>query len=304
MEREQGLERPGLPRPPDLNWTLVGGRRGRAGRHAGLTMSDIMGGNITLDSEDEEEVSADSAVMRRREGMGRQNTQEVVKCYNCEEKGHYARDCDQPRKPKRCHRCQEEGHLIKDCPVNPNSGGHSQNPPRTQNRTERRPSAGVPGARPREEEANGVTQKSYEGVRMRRKWLTIKLGMPKTRMVPNDNEVASICRKIFKKEDLSGAWGEKEGIAVRLKQGIDISMYQSERQDMIGDITVESVKAPGPKTVTLRLRELGTDVTDKMILSYVGRMGTVKREVVGWELYRGDSKGFLEGLATGPGRSL
>ena len=102
----------------------------------------------------------------------------------------------------------------------------------------------------------------------------------------------------------AGAWGEKEGITVQLKQGIDISMYQSERQDVIGDITVESVKAPGPKTVTLRLRELGTDVTDKMILSYVGRMGTVKREVVGWELYRGDSKGFLEGLATGPGRSL
>jgi hypothetical protein len=42
MEREQGLERPGLTRPPDLDWTLVGGRRGRAGRHKGLTMSDNM----------------------------------------------------------------------------------------------------------------------------------------------------------------------------------------------------------------------------------------------------------------------
>ena len=28
-------------------------------------------------------------------------------------------------------------------------------------------------------------------------------------------------------------------------------------------------------------------------------MGTLKREVVGWEMYKGDGTGFLEGLATG-----
>ena len=47
----------------------------------------------------------------------------------------------------------------------------------------------------------------------------------------------------------------------------------------------------------VKLRGLGTDVTDKMILKYVESMGTIKREVVGWEKYRGES--FLEGLATG-----
>ena len=36
-----------------------------------------------------------------------------------------------------------------------------------------------------------------------------------------------------------------------------------------------------------------------MIWAYMKRMGTLKREVVGWEMYKGDGTGFLEGLATG-----
>ena len=56
---------------------------------------------------------------------------------------------------------------------------------------------------------------------------------------------------------------------------------------MIGDITVESVRTPGLKTVTVKLKGLGTDVTDRMILSYVKRTGTVKREVVVWENIEG-----------------
>ena len=118
-------------------------------------------------------------------------------------------------------------------------------------------------------------------------------------MTPNDAEVAKICRKHFNKDDLSGAWGEKEGVTVWLKQGADLSRYESERKIMVGDITIESIRTPGPKTVILKLKGLGTDVTDSMILAYVKRMGTIKREVVGWEIYRGDSTGFLEGLATG-----
>ena len=59
----QGLERPGPSRPPEVDWTLVGTRRGRTGRQAGLTMSDVMEGSITLDSDGEEEVS--------REGQSR-----------------------------------------------------------------------------------------------------------------------------------------------------------------------------------------------------------------------------------------
>ena len=123
MERGQGLERPGPSRPPDLDWTLVGYRRGLTGRQQGLTMLDVMEGSITMDSEDEEEMSlagqrrGESDRVRTEEGRvagsGRQNIPLVVKCYNCEEKGHIERNCDQPKKPKRCHRCREEGHLIK-----------------------------------------------------------------------------------------------------------------------------------------------------------------------------------------------
>jgi hypothetical protein len=94
-------------------------------------------------------------------------------------------------------------------------------------------------------------------------------------------------------------WGEKEGITVWLKQGADLTRYESERKLMIGDITVESIRTLGPKTARVKLRGLGTDVTDTMILAYMRRMGTVKREVVGWETYKGERAGFLEGLATG-----
>ena len=58
-----------------------------------------------------------------------------------------------------------------------------------------------------EEAAGGVA-------RMRRKWLFIKLGMPNKRLAPNEREVANICRKLFNKDDMSGAWGERDGITV------------------------------------------------------------------------------------------
>ena len=172
---------------------------------------------------------------------------------------------------------------------------------RTPHRVGLRPSPSDPNTMRQEEEASVWRQtsreKPLEGVRTRRKWLFIKVTMPKTRMIPNDAEVAKICRKYFNKDDLSGAWGEREGIMEWLKQGADLTRYESERKIMIGDITVESVRTQGAKTVTVKLRGLGTDVSDGMILAYVKRMGTFKREVVGWEMYREDS--FLEGPATG-----
>ena len=76
MAGSQELERPGPSRPPEPDWTLVGTRRSRTGRHAGMTMSDVMRGSINLDSDGEEEVqregqsSEKEASTRRNEGVG------------------------------------------------------------------------------------------------------------------------------------------------------------------------------------------------------------------------------------------
>ena len=88
---ETGLERrQGLSRPPEAGWTLAGSRRSRAGRQDGLTMSDIMEGNIQLDSDGEEEMprnqqeKGDTTRPRGREEtvLERQRNREEVVCYN------------------------------------------------------------------------------------------------------------------------------------------------------------------------------------------------------------------------------
>jgi rubrerythrin len=47
-------------------------------------------------------------------GYGQRSSQPMqqVKCYNCQELGHYARDC---QKPRVCSFCKEEGHSFAGC---------------------------------------------------------------------------------------------------------------------------------------------------------------------------------------------
>ena len=240
VSNQEGPQRPGLSRPPKTEWTVVGARRTRTGRQQELTMSDIMEGNVNLKSDSEEDLSGshyrrgEDTRMRDSEVRisERQNNTEGVVCYNCDGKGHMARVCDQPKKTKRCHRCREEGHLIRDCRVAADTQGQSCGRSRIQRGEAGRPSQGEPGTQRQEETTR---ERPPEGVRMRRKWLFIKLRMPKTRMMPNEMEVANICRKLFNKDDLLGVWGEKEGITVWLKQGADLTRYESERKLMIGD---------------------------------------------------------------------
>jgi len=46
----------------------------------------------------------------------------VIMCANCNNKGHRARDCTEPRKTGKrgCKNCGQEGHIAKECPEPPN----------------------------------------------------------------------------------------------------------------------------------------------------------------------------------------
>lgn len=42
-------------------------------------------------------------------------TRESVKCYNCNKKGHYARDCPEDPRPRKCKKCKKFGHATDQC---------------------------------------------------------------------------------------------------------------------------------------------------------------------------------------------
>ena len=86
-------------------------------------MSDIMEGrSVELENDGEEEQSrshqrrVEDVMSRGNAGRAseRHNNAHGVLCYNCDGRGHLARECEKHKKPRKCHRCQEEGHLIRD----------------------------------------------------------------------------------------------------------------------------------------------------------------------------------------------
>lgn len=46
-----------------------------------------------------------------------------MSCRNCNEMGHFARDCPHPKKPVEatCYNCNQSGHLARDCPAPPSA---------------------------------------------------------------------------------------------------------------------------------------------------------------------------------------
>ncbi|XP_022089901.1 protein lin-28 homolog isoform X2 [Acanthaster planci] len=53
----------------------------------------------------------------KRRGRGSRRRDD--RCYNCNERGHHAKNCPEPPLPKRCHHCKSEDHLVADCPDKP-----------------------------------------------------------------------------------------------------------------------------------------------------------------------------------------
>lgn len=39
----------------------------------------------------------------------------LCRCYNCDERGHHAKECKLPPLPKRCHHCKSVDHLVACC---------------------------------------------------------------------------------------------------------------------------------------------------------------------------------------------
>ena len=98
---------------------LLGGSWQGPGGRASQSYASITGGVNEDRSEEASQEGWSVQQRRRRPAAARlpadQEHRYEQGCYNCQEKGHLARDCKEPRQPKRCYNCQGN-HLQRSCP--------------------------------------------------------------------------------------------------------------------------------------------------------------------------------------------
>eukprot|EP00735_Rhodelphis_limneticus_P008802 TRINITY_DN2284_c0_g1::TRINITY_DN2284_c0_g1_i1::g.6734::m.6734 TRINITY_DN2284_c0_g1::TRINITY_DN2284_c0_g1_i1::g.6734 ORF type:complete len:215 (-),score=52.00,sp/Q94C69/CSP3_ARATH/31.42/5e-28,sp/Q94C69/CSP3_ARATH/41.10/3e-06,CSD/PF00313.17/5.4e-24,zf-CCHC/PF00098.18/1.2e-07,zf-CCHC/PF00098.18/1.2e-07,zf-CCHC/PF00098.18/0.00084,zf-CCHC_4/PF14392.1/1.1,zf-CCHC_4/PF14392.1/0.4,zf-CCHC_4/PF14392.1/0.39,zf-CCHC_2/PF13696.1/0.32,zf-CCHC_2/PF13696.1/0.43,zf-CCHC_2/PF13696.1/4.9,OB_RNB/PF08206.6/0.03,zf len=103
-----GVDVEGAPRFPRTSRGRGRGRGGRTGRGGRAPAGERPEGAI----EGEE---GEAGRGRGRGGRGRGRRFVSGLCYNCQQRGHLARDCTAEKRDPRCYNCGKTGHLGKDC---------------------------------------------------------------------------------------------------------------------------------------------------------------------------------------------
>ena len=277
---------------------LLGGSWQGPGGRASQSYASITGG-VNEDRNEEASQEGWSVQQRRRRPaaarlLADQEHRYEQGCYNCQEKGHLARDCKEPRQPKRCYNCQGN-HLQRSCP-NRRERATGQENQDGSNRT-------VPGGRGQLSERPEMRRAGgrVEDRRVERNMLTISLELEGNKMIPSDTQMGRICRRLgMKKEDVLGIAAKPYGMEVWMDQGVTVTSYLRENMMEVDGAMVKFVRQKGERSIRITIKGLPMELPDEVLLEYASCMGEIKRRTVFWERREvGTGDDWMAGKVTG-----